>query len=436
MGDPERAIDERYAALRRTDGMPFTRRRCRARAWPLRRGRSARSSRCTDGETLDLGGRHVDAARGRPATAPGHTAAWVAADALLAAADAAMGEAIPDRRRATRYIPPMYAPPATTAPPSRGWRRCPMRVPADGPRAGARRGRRTAAVPGRAGRLRPHRARSCARRCWPGPATLLAALRARPRGARQPARRPRGDAGDDRRRPPRRARAAGAAVVDARAAAHLPERRVRIAELRTTVVAVPQKRTYQSTLAAQGPRRDRAPGRAGRAGHRRGPGRHRRGAGGLGRQRRGHARDDRGGRAAGGRAPTPLEPDVVRRRLYAETGMAHLGTQGISWALSGIDTALWDLAGPRGSASRCTGCGAEPGGRARRSTPTSCPTSRSAWPRTRARGWTAGFRTLYLKVGFDPARRRGAGARGPRGGRRRAAHPHRRQRRLVAGRSR
>ena len=25
--------------------------------------------------------------------------------------------------------------------------------------------------------------------------------------------------------------------------------------------------------------------------------------------------------------------------------MAHLGTQGISWALSGVDTALWDIVG-------------------------------------------------------------------------------------------
>ena len=41
----------------------------------------------------------------------------------------------------------------------------------------------------------------------------------------------------------------------------------------------------------------------------------------------------------------PLETDLIRRRLYAETGMAHLGTQGISWALSGVDTALWDIVG-------------------------------------------------------------------------------------------
>jgi glucarate dehydratase len=97
----------------------------------------------------------------------------------------------------------------------------------------------------------------------------------------------------------------------------------------------------------------------------------------------------------------PLDHDLVRRRLYAETGMAHLGTQGISWALSGIDTALWDLAG------RIIGL----------------PLHRlwgGAW-RTRsgfhadlvpdapeamaedARGRVAeGFRTLYLKVGFAP----------------------------------
>jgi L-alanine-DL-glutamate epimerase-like enolase superfamily enzyme len=97
----------------------------------------------------------------------------------------------------------------------------------------------------------------------------------------------------------------------------------------------------------------------------------------------------------------PLETDIIRRRLYAETGMAHLGTQGISWALSGVDTALWDIVG------RVAG---QPlhrlwGGAWR---------DRSAFYADLVPGdpeqmaddavaWVErGFRTMYLKVGFAP----------------------------------
>ena len=127
----------------------------------------------------------------------------------------------------------------------------------------------------------------------------------------------------------------------------------------------------------------------------------------------------------------PLETDIIRRRLYAETGMAHLGTQGISWALSGVDTALWDIVG------RVAG---QPlhrlwGGAWR---------DRSAFyadlvpgdPEQMAEDAVAwverGFRTMYLKVGFAPdideARVRAVRAAVGR----RPAHPHRRQRGVVA----
>jgi L-alanine-DL-glutamate epimerase-like enolase superfamily enzyme len=97
----------------------------------------------------------------------------------------------------------------------------------------------------------------------------------------------------------------------------------------------------------------------------------------------------------------PLEPDIIRRRLYAETGMAHLGTQGISWAISGIDIALWDIVG------RVAGLPLHRlwGGAWR---------DRSAFyadlvpdePEQMAEDAKAaverGFRTVYFKVGFAP----------------------------------
>jgi L-alanine-DL-glutamate epimerase-like enolase superfamily enzyme len=95
----------------------------------------------------------------------------------------------------------------------------------------------------------------------------------------------------------------------------------------------------------------------------------------------------------------PFEHDVLRRRIYAETGMAHLGTQGLSWAMSGVDTALWDLVG------RAVG---QPlhrlwGGAWRRRSAFygDVPPGAPAQMADDARAWVErGFRTLYLKVGF------------------------------------
>lgn len=95
----------------------------------------------------------------------------------------------------------------------------------------------------------------------------------------------------------------------------------------------------------------------------------------------------------------PFEHDLVRRRVYAETGMAHLGTQGLSWALSGVDTAFWDIVG------RATG---QPlhrlwGGAWRTRSPFygDVPPAEPGQMAEDARAWVErGFRTLYLKVGF------------------------------------
>lgn len=95
----------------------------------------------------------------------------------------------------------------------------------------------------------------------------------------------------------------------------------------------------------------------------------------------------------------PFEHDVLRRRLYAETGMAHFGTQGVSWAISGVDTALWDLLG------RAVG---QPlhrlwGGAWRTSSPfyADIPPGEPKEMAEDAVGWVErDFRTIYLKVGF------------------------------------
>lgn len=95
----------------------------------------------------------------------------------------------------------------------------------------------------------------------------------------------------------------------------------------------------------------------------------------------------------------PFEHDILRRRLYAETGMAHLGTQGLSWALSGVDTALWDLVGRALE---------QPlhrlwGGAWRAASPFygDVPPGEPAEMAADAVTWVEhGFRTLYIKVGF------------------------------------
>jgi L-alanine-DL-glutamate epimerase-like enolase superfamily enzyme len=98
----------------------------------------------------------------------------------------------------------------------------------------------------------------------------------------------------------------------------------------------------------------------------------------------------------------PLARNVLMGQMYAETGMAHFGTQGLSWATSGLDTALWDLAGKIMQ---------QPlhvvwGGAWRESSNfyADIPPADPMEMAEMAAQWVgAGFRTLYFKVGFDPS---------------------------------
>jgi L-alanine-DL-glutamate epimerase-like enolase superfamily enzyme len=98
----------------------------------------------------------------------------------------------------------------------------------------------------------------------------------------------------------------------------------------------------------------------------------------------------------------PLERNILMAQMYAETGMAHFGTQGLSWATSGLDMALWDLAGKImqqplhmvwGGAWRETS-----------NFYADIPPAEPEEMGEAAAQWVeAGFRTLYFKVGFDPS---------------------------------
>jgi glyoxylase-like metal-dependent hydrolase (beta-lactamase superfamily II) len=109
MGEPERAIRERYARFAATDDVPFTE-EMHARAVTRFGEPFDPPEPVADGTTIELGGRTVTLLA-TPGHSPGHMAAWIAADGVLVAADAAMGQAIHDRQ-GNPYIPPMYAPPS------------------------------------------------------------------------------------------------------------------------------------------------------------------------------------------------------------------------------------------------------------------------------------------------------------------------------------
>ena len=110
LGVPERAIRERYARFATVDDVPFDE-AMTARARERFGAGFATPEPVVDGLVLDLGDRSVELIA-TPGHSAGHTAAWLAADGVLVAADAAMGRAITDRA-GLGFIPPMYAPPTT-----------------------------------------------------------------------------------------------------------------------------------------------------------------------------------------------------------------------------------------------------------------------------------------------------------------------------------
>jgi L-alanine-DL-glutamate epimerase-like enolase superfamily enzyme len=97
----------------------------------------------------------------------------------------------------------------------------------------------------------------------------------------------------------------------------------------------------------------------------------------------------------------PLDHDLLRKSIYAETGMAHLGTQGMAWALSGLDTALWDLVGKVFGQPLHKVWGSA--WRTRSPFYADIPPAEPKAMADEAREWVArGFQTIYFKVGFDP----------------------------------
>ena len=96
----------------------------------------------------------------------------------------------------------------------------------------------------------------------------------------------------------------------------------------------------------------------------------------------------------------PTEPEKLKKKLYAYFNLTHLHIHAACWALNGIDTALWDLAG-----KAC----AQPlwklwGGAFRKRVEFYGPVDRASPEEVaeQTRQLVAdGFGTLYMKVGFD-----------------------------------
>ena len=96
----------------------------------------------------------------------------------------------------------------------------------------------------------------------------------------------------------------------------------------------------------------------------------------------------------------PTQPEILKKKLYAYYNLTHLHIHAACWALNGIDTALWDLAGKA--------CG-QPlwklwGGAFRKQVEFYGPVDRASPEEVAvlaAERVAEGYGTLYMKVGFD-----------------------------------
>jgi len=97
----------------------------------------------------------------------------------------------------------------------------------------------------------------------------------------------------------------------------------------------------------------------------------------------------------------PMNVEPLRRKLYAACNLTHLHVHAANWAISGVDMALWDLVGKSAG---------KPlhrlwGGAFRERIPfygSIARTKPEGVASQAARLVAEGFKTLYLKVGFDP----------------------------------
>jgi L-alanine-DL-glutamate epimerase-like enolase superfamily enzyme len=97
----------------------------------------------------------------------------------------------------------------------------------------------------------------------------------------------------------------------------------------------------------------------------------------------------------------PLQVEILKREMYSHCGLPHLGVRGLGWALSGIDIALWDIVG------KTAGLPLHKmwGGPFRTQIPfyADLPPDTPDRMAASAKQWVEeGFRTVYIKVGFDP----------------------------------
>jgi glyoxylase-like metal-dependent hydrolase (beta-lactamase superfamily II) len=105
--NPDLLLRDRIARFSGSDDVPFTaeeEERARRRAGP-----PVEVAPVRDGAVVELGDRRVTMLA-TPGHSPGHTAAWLEGESLLAAGDAVMGDGCPTRS-GTTMIPPMYSPP-------------------------------------------------------------------------------------------------------------------------------------------------------------------------------------------------------------------------------------------------------------------------------------------------------------------------------------